>query len=86
MRVVGVDRLNRRKTQIGSNERLFSILTQTHSMQIFGEIPFIKPQNDTRVKAAQRSDLFVLYLLINGQPMAKSKILRYVHGQSCELQ
>ena len=68
-----------------SNERVF-ILTQTHSMQIFGEIPFIKPQNDTRVKAAQRSDLFVLYLLINGQPMAKSKILRYVHGQSCELQ
>ena len=30
----------------GSNKRLF-ILTQTHSMQIFGEIPFIKPQNDT---------------------------------------
>ena len=22
-------------------------LTRTHSMQIFGEIPFIKPQNDT---------------------------------------
>ena len=29
-----------------SNERLF-ILTRTHSMQIFGEIPFMKPQNDT---------------------------------------
>ena len=29
------------------NERLF-ILTRTHSMQIFGEIPFIKPQNDTQ--------------------------------------
>ena len=28
------------------NERLI-ILTQTHSMQIFGEIPFIKPQKDT---------------------------------------
>jgi len=28
-----------------SNERLF-ILTRTHSMQIFGEIPSIKPQND----------------------------------------
>ena len=28
------------------NERLF-ILTRTHSNQIFGEIPFIKPQNDT---------------------------------------
>ena len=34
------------QTQKGSNERLF-ILTQTHSMQIFGEIPSIKPQNDT---------------------------------------
>ena len=32
--------------QKGSNECLF-ILTRTHSMQIFGEIPFIKPQNDT---------------------------------------
>ena len=32
--------------QKGSNERLF-ILTRTHSMHIFGEIPFIKPQNDT---------------------------------------
>ena len=29
-----------------SNKRLF-ILTQTHSMQIFREIHFIKPQNDT---------------------------------------
>ena len=34
------------QTQKGSYERLF-ILTQTHSMQIFGEIPFVKPQNDT---------------------------------------
>ena len=33
-------------TQKGSNESLF-ILTRTHSMQIFGEIPFVKPQNDT---------------------------------------
>ena len=33
------------QTQKGSNKRLF-ILTQTHSMQISGEIPFIKPQND----------------------------------------
>ena len=33
-------------TQKGSNERFF-ILTRTRSMQIFGEIPFIKPQNDT---------------------------------------
>ena len=32
--------------QKGSNKRLF-ILAWTHSMQIFGEIPFIKPQNDT---------------------------------------
>ena len=35
---------SRIQTQKGSNERLF-ILTQ--SMQIFGEIPFVKPQNDT---------------------------------------
>ena len=34
------------KTEKGSNERLL-ILTRTHSMHIFGEIPFIKPQNDT---------------------------------------
>ena len=34
------------QTQKGSNERLF-ILTRTHSMQIFGEMPFVKPQNDT---------------------------------------
>ena len=34
------------QTQKGSNECLF-ILTRKHSMQIFGEIPFIKPQNDT---------------------------------------
>ena len=30
----------------GSNERLF-IMTQTHSLQIFRVIPFIKLQNDT---------------------------------------
>ena len=34
------------QTQKGSSQHLF-ILTQTHSMRIFGEIPFIKPQNDT---------------------------------------
>ena len=34
------------QTQKGLNERLF-ILTRTHSMQIFREIPFVKPQNDT---------------------------------------
>ena len=36
---------NKIQTQKGSNERLF-ILTRTHSMHIFGEIPFMKPQND----------------------------------------
>ena len=30
------------QTQKGSNEHLF-IITRTHSMQIFREIPFIKP-------------------------------------------
>ena len=30
----------------GSNERLF-IRTQTHSLQIFGKLPFAKLQNDT---------------------------------------
>ena len=34
------------QTQKGSNKRLF-LLRRTHSMQIFGEIPFIKPQNHT---------------------------------------
>ena len=34
------------QTRKGSNERLF-ILTQTHSMQILGEIFFVKQQNDT---------------------------------------
>ena len=34
------------KTQKSSNERLF-ILTRTHGTHIFGEIPFVKPQNDT---------------------------------------
>ena len=38
--------ITRSKQQKGSDERLF-ILTRTHSMQIFGEFPFIKPQNDT---------------------------------------
>ena len=33
------------QTQKGSDKSLF-ILTRTHSMQIFGEIPFIKPQNN----------------------------------------
>ena len=32
--------------QKDSDERLF-ILTRTHSMQSFGKIPLIKPQNDT---------------------------------------
>ena len=30
----------------GSKERLF-IITQSHSLQIFGVIPFVKLQNDT---------------------------------------
>ena len=34
------------QTQKGSNERVI-ILTRAHGMQISGEIPFIKPQNDT---------------------------------------
>ena len=34
------------KHEKGQNERLF-ILTRTHSMQIFGGIPFTKLQNDT---------------------------------------
>ena len=38
--------LKQDQTQKSLNERLF-ILTRTHSMQIFGEIPFVKPQNDT---------------------------------------
>ena len=38
--------VNEIQTEKGSNERLF-ILTRTHGMQIFGEIPFVKPQNDT---------------------------------------
>ena len=46
--VVWGDRVNFYKiqTQKGSNERLF-ILTRTHIMHIFGEIFFVKPQNDT---------------------------------------
>ena len=39
------DRASSFWTQKVSNKCLF-ILTQTHSMQILGEIPFIKPQND----------------------------------------
>ena len=35
------------QTQKSSNEHFF-ILTRTHSMHIFGEIPFVKPQNDTQ--------------------------------------
>ena len=34
------------QTQKASNERL-SILTWTHSMQLFEEIPLVKQQNDT---------------------------------------
>ena len=34
------------QTQKGSNKHLF-LLILLHSMQIFGEIPFIKPRNDT---------------------------------------
>ena len=34
----------------GSKERLF-ITTRTHNMQIFGEIPFVKPHNDTSTTA-----------------------------------
>ena len=45
MMQTGTD-MNGIQTQKGSNERLF-ILTRTHSIHIFGEIPFIKPQNDT---------------------------------------
>ena len=40
------------QTQKGSNERLF-IFTRTHIMQIFGEIPFVKPQNDTETTNKQ---------------------------------
>ena len=35
-----------KQIQKGSNERL-NILTRTHSMHNFGEIPFIKPENYT---------------------------------------
>ena len=33
-------------TKKGSKERLF-IMTRTHNMHIFGEIPLDMPQNDT---------------------------------------
>ena len=38
--------LNKTQTQKGSKERLLN-MTRTHNMQIWGEIPFVKPQNDT---------------------------------------
>ena len=34
------------QTQKGSKERLF-ITARIHNIQIFWEIPFVKPQNDT---------------------------------------
>ena len=34
------------QTQKGSNKCVF-ILTRTHSMHIFREVPFIKPHNNT---------------------------------------
>ena len=34
------------QTQKGTNEHLFLLILQ-HNMHIFGEIPFVKPQNDT---------------------------------------
>ena len=37
---------NKIQTEKGSKERLL-IMTRTHTMQIFGEIPYVKPQNDT---------------------------------------
>ena len=37
----GFSKVRSKKTRKGSNERLF-VLTRTHSMHIFGEIPFIK--------------------------------------------
>ena len=43
--IIGLQEI-RSKTQKGLHERLF-ILTRIYSMQIFGGIPFAKPQNDT---------------------------------------
>ena len=43
---MSIDFTHRIQTQKGLNERLF-ILTRTRSMQIFGKILFIRPQNDT---------------------------------------
>ena len=40
------------QTQKGSNKRL-SILPRTHSVPIFGEIPFVKPQDDKRLKTME---------------------------------
>ena len=44
--IISSEKLNKIQTQKGSKERLF-IMIQTHNMQIFGEMPFVKPQNDT---------------------------------------
>ena len=44
--IVTLMKLIKIQTQETSKERLF-IMTRTHSMQIFGEILFVKPQNDT---------------------------------------
>ena len=43
---VGDSCLYKIQTQKSSKERLF-IMIRTRNMQIFGEIPFVKPQNDT---------------------------------------
>ena len=56
------------QTQKGSNECLF-ILTRTHSMQSFGEIPFIKPQNATSatdkwLKTMKKGIYFFLNLVL----------------------
>ena len=40
------------QTQKGSNKRL-SILPRTHSVPVFGEIPFVKPQDDKRLKTME---------------------------------
>ena len=43
---LGVVFVNVSKHIKGLRERLY-IMTQTHSLQIFGVIPFVMPQNDT---------------------------------------
>ena len=50
------------QTQKVSNERLF-ILTRTYSMQIFGEIPFIKPQKTLKQQINGQKDEKRLVLL-----------------------